>query len=263
MRHDKRVADMTPEEHEAEKARARKNSRERRADPKKREKENSRRRGKKSKRPEELRAREIFVRQPDEELRQLEDFPGYWASNLGRLVSAPKPGNLNHKEWIVLQPATDGSERLSTNLYCGCDMFRVRVHDIVGRAFNEVDDTPSKQWCHRPDPDFTNNRADNLVWDTAQKNVWEDELVKNPNWLQDCFISKLKGHLKKPFFVQILINGKQQHVGGYYATIEEARMVRDWLCNKHGIELPTGEFKPWQPKPANPLALHTLAAWWI
>src|ERR1017187_6992781 len=110
--------------------------------------------------------REIFIQRFDEEIREIEDFPGYWASNLGRIISAPKIGNQN--KWIVLKHCLDKDEYHYVCLHRDGKRHGKWVHDLVGRAFNDFSG-PGNQWRHFPDKDLTNNKADNLQWGTCLK----------------------------------------------------------------------------------------------
>jgi hypothetical protein len=55
--------------------------------------------------------RTLFIQQLGEEIREIEDFPGYWASNLGRIISDPKFGKGGHKEWVALSPGVGKTGR--------------------------------------------------------------------------------------------------------------------------------------------------------
>ena len=197
----------------------------------------------------------IFNTQPGEEIREIEDFPGYWASNLGRIISAP---NHIHKEWVVLKSCLSKSQGGYEHLDLCRDgkRYTKEVHDLVGMAFNEYDDDPNKEWCHRPDATKTNCRADNLVWDTKRKNAWDAQLSNNPDFAQDCYIYEQKEtrwNLKGAFHVVLPINGKTKGMGGYHATREEARRVRDRLCAELGIPLPELETLPNQERGKAPV----------
>jgi hypothetical protein len=181
--------------------------------------------------------RTLFNPQPGEEIREIEDFPGYFASSFGRIISAPKPGN-NRNKWIVLKACLDTYGYPMVALHLDGKKHPKTVHKLVCRAFHG-NPMEGQEVCHRPDATKTNNRADNLVWDTEIKNAWDRELAKNLDFLQDFYVYKHKSpNLTKPFFIKIPIDGKQKGTGGCHATREEARMMRDWLCNKHGIPIP-------------------------
>src|ERR1019366_2272901 len=47
--------------------------------------------------------RELFIQRFDEEIREIAEFPGYWASILGRIISAPKSIQSRKTEWTVLK----------------------------------------------------------------------------------------------------------------------------------------------------------------
>src|ERR1019366_3562277 len=100
--------------------------------------------------------RTLFIQQPGEEIREIEDFPGYWASNLGRIISA------FHVKWLVLCPSFNGWGYQKVTLHCDGKQYTRQVHDLVGRAFNDFSG-PGTEWRYFPDSTRTNNRADNLV----------------------------------------------------------------------------------------------------
>jgi hypothetical protein len=187
----------------------------------------------------------LFIQQPGEEIREIEDFPGYWASNFGRIVSAPKPGKGGHPEWVVLNLTPDKDGYQQVRIRCGGKGHTKKVHDLVGRAFNDFSGL-GNQWRHFPDKTKVNNRSDNLVWGSNRENVLDKCFDENPDFAQDCYIHESKNpkDRKKPFHIWLPINGKQRGLGGNHATFEESQMMRDWLCNKHGISLPELEAIP-------------------
>jgi len=72
-------------------------------------------------------------RQLVEEIKEIEGFPGYWASNLGRIYSAPRKGR---KDWITLKASlntkTNGYHTLKLSLKgrSRAGLADVRLHDL-------------------------------------------------------------------------------------------------------------------------------------
>src|ERR1019366_3533270 len=113
--------------------------------------------------------REIFIQQSDEDIREIEDFPTYWASNLGRIISAFKS---NQTGWIVLRHGLERSGHHCVSLRRDGRSYTRRVHDLVGRAFSDFSGS-GDQWRHFPDSTKSNNRAHNLVWGSYFENMWD------------------------------------------------------------------------------------------
>lgn len=172
--------------------------------------------------------REIFIQRFDEEIREIEDFPGYWASNLGRIISAPK---LTQTKWIVLSPSIQVSGHLKVGLHRDRNTYNKRVHDLVGRAFNDFSG-PGTQWRHL-DSNPANNRADNLKWGTRLEDNW-DWICDRGNQ-EDWGISySPKSSKKNPFRLNMTpIPGEGEKNIGNFPTIESARRERDRLCILH------------------------------
>jgi hypothetical protein len=114
--------------------------------------------------------RELFIQRFDEEIREIAEFPGYWASNLGRIISAPKLSG--QSKWIILQGGyLMKSGHLNVTLRRDGKNYKRTIHNLVGRAFNDFSGSGS-QWRHL-DSDQTNNRADNLKWGTPLEDRWD------------------------------------------------------------------------------------------
>ena len=88
------------------------------------------------------------------------------------IYSAPRKG---HKDWITLKASlnTKTNGYHTVKLSIKGKSHTKYVHDLVGKAFNQCDADPKKEWRHYPDPDKSNNRADNLVWGTRRENIWD------------------------------------------------------------------------------------------
>ena len=172
--------------------------------------------------------RQIFVQQLGEEIREIEGFPGYWASNLGRIISAPK-GHQNY--WIVLRPGLRRDGYHQVILCIEGHTHSKLVHDLVGRAFNDFSG-PGTQWRHSPDKDQMNNRSDNLIWGSSIEDGW-DKIVDHGN--QDDWGIFPSGSKRNPFRLRIRLVGKQKNIG-CFPTKEDARYRRDFFCAFHGLK---------------------------
>ena len=173
----------------------------------------------------------LFIQQPGEEIREIEDFPGYWASDLGRVVSAPK---YNQNKWIVRRLCLDTDGYQMVGLHRDGHGNTRKVHDLVGRAFNDFSG-PGDQWRHFPDPTRTNNRADNLIWGTKFENGW-DKIFDNGRQ-EDWGITLAKGCNKNPYrlMMTLIPGGGWNHIG-MFSTMEAARLERDRLCILYGLK---------------------------
>jgi len=141
------------------------------------------------------------------------------------IYSAPRKG---HKDWITLK----ASLNTKTNGYHTVKLSIKRkshtkyVHDLVGKAFNQCNADPKKEWRHFPDPDKSNSRADNLVWGTRRENIW-DRIEANGR-TEDWNIFPTKSR-KSPWMVHMTIPGKGLKHCGMCSSKEQARIKRDML----------------------------------
>jgi len=165
----------------------------------------------------------MFSLQPGEELREIDGFPGYWASNFGRIISNKVPNR-----WIVLKGSLNSDGYPGVSLYRDGERRNVKIMDLVGKAFNDFSGE-GNQWRHSPDSDKNNNRADNLVWGTDSENKWD--WIVSKNLQEDWGISFEKRSKKNPWQLRMsLIPGESlKHVGNF-PTVESAREERDRLC---------------------------------
>jgi len=104
------------------------------------------------------------------EFRPIPGFPGYQVGSDGSIRSCrvPKSGVLR-ETWKVLKPAPDpqtGYRRVS--LRRDGKTIRKYVHSVVLETFT-VPRPPGMECCHN-DGDRSNNRLENLRWDTASAN---------------------------------------------------------------------------------------------
>ncbi len=100
--------------------------------------------------------------------KSIPSFPGYFATDDGRIWSGPKKGSGGHSGRFL-------NPRISTTGYVRIKLYRDKkhcykyVHQLVLEAF--VGKCPAKmEGCHY-DGDKTNNRVSNLRWDTRSNNV--------------------------------------------------------------------------------------------
>ena len=101
-----------------------------------------------------------------EEWKEVDGFRGYFVSNLGRIKS-----HRQCKDGLILK------QRLDRKGYCAvmmsddsCKKHNMKVHRIVLKTFNPVDNMDSLEVNHK-DEDKTNNRLENLEWVTHLENV--------------------------------------------------------------------------------------------
>jgi len=172
--------------------------------------------------------RTLFVQQPGEEIREVEDFPTYWVSSLGRIISSPKSIQSRQNNWIVLRLSLDKWGYQMVIFIRDNHRYKRQVHDLVGRAFNDFSG-PGDQWRHFPDSDKTNNRADNLIWGTQFENRW-DRICgegRQEDWGLSC--------KRNSWQLEMSIPGEGRKYIGVFPTMESAREERGRLCILHDM----------------------------
>lgn len=97
----------------------------------------------------------------------------YEVSDAGRVRSLARRvpcgyGNTRLVPSRILKPVVMKDGRLGVTLP-GSPRRRFRVHRLVLSAFVR-EPLPDEEACHHPDPDPTNNRLENLRWDTRTEN---------------------------------------------------------------------------------------------
>lgn len=106
-----------------------------------------------------------------ESVRSLDEYPGYYVSDFGNVYSTwASSGRGSHPNGPMrrLKPVA-ASGRVQVNLHRGGGQKSVRVHRLVLLAF--IGPQPAgMEACHFPDSDTSNNRLDNLRWDTPAAN---------------------------------------------------------------------------------------------
>lgn len=102
----------------------------------------------------------------------VDGFPGYEIGSDGTYRSqkaAPGRPRLRGDQWHVMKGHDNGQGYLVANLYRDGRRHVRYVHRLVLEAF--VGPCPDgMEACHDPDRDTTNNRLDNLRWDTRKEN---------------------------------------------------------------------------------------------
>ncbi len=114
----------------------------------------------------------------DDSFRQVEGFPGYRVSVLGEVQSRWNRRGWRGRmtgTWLPLKPIPDQWGHLSVNLHRGGEKKRRYIHQLVLEAF--VGPRPHGLICCHNDGDPTNNRLENLRWDTHQSNV--DDMLRH------------------------------------------------------------------------------------
>lgn len=120
--------------------------------------------------------------QTGEEWRDIPGYEGYQASNLGRIRSLDRLVASNHpvnaaKRWtrgVILTPGITGVGYLKVELSANGEIKTMSVHRLVAMAF--IPNPLNLPIVHHKNEIKTDNRADNLEWVTAEKNIgdWFD-----------------------------------------------------------------------------------------
>src|SRR5690606_21072092 len=108
----------------------------------------------------------------NEEWKEIEGFPEYEVSSLGRVRSFWKRGC---KPQItdsprVLKPVDNGKGYLQVGLYLGGKVYKQLIHRLVCEAFHGEPPTPEHEVAHW-DGDRSNNAVGNLRWATPAENM--------------------------------------------------------------------------------------------
>ncbi|QPX62610.1 HNH endonuclease [Arthrobacter phage Wollypog] len=101
-------------------------------------------------------------RSPSEEWREIPGFPGYFASNTGKVRG--------RRGWI-LRPRDMVGGYLRVNLYKGRTMHSVKISVAVCLAFHGPAPSDGQRWLVAHENDIkTDDRPENLYWATYQRN---------------------------------------------------------------------------------------------
>lgn len=126
---------------------------------------------------------DTFNRVPDlpgEEWREIEDWPGYFVSNLGRVKSVDreinyKDGKIVFRKGRLIAQFLDNKDKKKA--YYKAELSkegkseRKFVHRLVGKAFVPNPDPSRFNICNHLDENKLNNRADNIEWTDNTGNV--------------------------------------------------------------------------------------------
>ncbi len=108
----------------------------------------------------------------------IEDFPGYRVSREGDVESRwnrrGRRGRMT-KDWLPLKPILSRWGHLAVNLHRDGRKFRRYIHRLVLEAF--VGTRPAGLICCHWDGNPTNNRLENLRWDTYKSNC--DDMLRH------------------------------------------------------------------------------------
>jgi hypothetical protein len=122
------------------------------------------------------------------EIREIPRFPGYFAGTDGSIwTSKMKGGNREPGRRGPLKPLRIALARGYCQVAFCVDGKTVveQVHQIILETF--VGPKPDgMESCHYPDPDRTNNRIENLRWDTHAENAKDKYRDRDPNSPKRC-----------------------------------------------------------------------------
>jgi hypothetical protein len=171
---------------------------------------------------------------PGEEIREIEEFPNYWVTSHGRIVSGPNRGCSEFSERA--QSANRGGYNRVTFYRDGRRVSQI-THLLVARAFipNPLN-LPTVN--HIRGEEKWNNRVDNLEWATHLEQV--DHALRTGlfNLSEDWGIYEQRDSFRrKPYRLQMTVSGV---ISKHYETRDEARAVRDRICAEHMISRPIG-----------------------
>lgn len=135
-----------------------------------------------------------------QELKPIPGFPGYFASTDGTIwTQRRKGGNDRGAGRLLEQPrplkmSRNPSGYMTVSLDLEGKAYPKRVHRLILETF--VGPAPEGyHGCHFPDPDKTNNRLENLRWDTISENAKDRYRVRMRKESKPC----TRCHEVKPF----------------------------------------------------------------
>lgn len=114
----------------------------------------------------------------EEVWKDIEDWPGYQVSNLGRIKKLEcdivyNNGVVHHYPEYIQKLKVTAQGYMSCQFSYNQDRHHIRVHRLVAKAF--IPNPDNLPWVDHIDGDRTNNRVDNLRWVTPkqnQSNLW-------------------------------------------------------------------------------------------
>ena len=155
----------------------------------------------------------------DEEWRDIPNYPGYQASNLGRIRST------KNKEIKVLKQFEKLYGYYKVNLFINGVSNTMSVHRLVLMSFNGL---PMKgEECDHINRNPSDNRIENLRWVTRSQNALNKKPYGFSKYKGVSTITESRERLdgsiytRKRIIAQIKINGKNKRIGSF-KTEEEA-----------------------------------------
>lgn len=117
-------------------------------------------------------------------------YPGYEASTEGRVRSLPRLGGNNRSYGgIILRAAPGPRNSPYVTINIGRPQRTLRVHQIILLTFRGP--KPSGMWCCHNNGNKTDNRLENLRYDTPKSNMWDRALHGTDNSGERHGMSKL------------------------------------------------------------------------
>lgn len=156
-----------------------------------------------------------------EEWREVQDYPGYSVSNLGRVKSLKRGGQR------ILRP-NYRKEYLVVGLYKNNIKHNVAIHRLIAMTFIPNHD-------NKPDVDHinrskTDNRVVNLRWATESENAFNIRCwATNTSGFRGVYLMNGK------YTSKMTVNGNNIHLG-HFDTPEEAHAVYEAKARElHGV----------------------------
>ena len=163
-------------------------------------------------------------------MRPILDFPGYFATQGGRIWS--------DKSSKFLRPAISADGHLRVPLYTGTHESRVRkfVHRLILETF--VGSCPNGMECCHNNGDPADNRLQNLRWDTRSNNH-KDAFKHGTRSNQGMKNGRAKlNELQVRIIKKLLASGVliQKEIGGVFGvsrvTISDIKRGRSWMLKE-------------------------------
>jgi hypothetical protein len=176
-----------------------------------------------------------------EEIREIEEFPTYFVTSFGRVISGPNKSNHKNSKNLSLC-LNKKTGYLLTSLSKDGNRFSRLVHILVAKAF--IPNPEGKRTVnHKEGKEKTDNNVDNLEWATDVEQHTHAITTGLLNLKEDWGIYYRKTRYpNRPYILTMRLASKfkKKHIG-CYATKEEAREVRNQICEELGFIRPIGE----------------------
>jgi hypothetical protein len=180
-----------------------------------------------------------FPLEDGEDARVIEGFPNYWVTSHGRVISGPL---LKRRGFRSLKSILNkGKGYLGVRLFREGRSYSREIAPLVARAFiPNPSNLPTVN--HIRGEEKTNNRVDNLEWATNKKQTTHALETGLYHLSEDWGIKEdRRFNLLKPFQLRLSLPGdKLSKYIGMFATREDARIVRDKICEERGLVRPIG-----------------------